>query len=143
MTLELRMALTLKLEIATPEGTVYSEDAELVTIPAVEGEMGVYPQHIRLMTKLVPGELSFHRNGRVDFLAVGEGLVEVTGNRISILTDMAVPAEKIDEAKAEQERLRADAQLRAQLSAQDLATVNASLARSLAQLSVKRRGRKI
>jgi len=137
------MPLTLKLEIATPEGTVYSEDAELVTIPAVEGEMGVYPQHIRLMTKLVPGELSFHRNGRVYFLAVGEGLVEVTGNRISILTDMAVPAEKIDEAKAEQERLRADAQLRAQLSAQDLATVNASLARSLAQLSVKRRGRKI
>ena len=137
------MPLTLKLEIATPEGTVYSEDAELVTIPAVEGEMGVYPQHIRLMTKLVPGELSFHRNGRVDFLAVGEGLVEVTGNRISILTDMAVPAEKIDEAKAEQERLRADAQLRAQLSAQDLATVNAALARSLAQLSVKRRGRKI
>ena len=137
------MALTLKLEIATPEGTVYSEDAELVTIPAVEGEMGVYPQHIRLMTKLVPGELSFHRNGQVNFLAVGEGLVEVTGNRISILTDMAVPAEKIDEVKAEQERLRADTQLRAQLSAQDLATVNASLARSLAQLSVKRRGRKI
>ena len=137
------MALTLKLEIATPEGTVYSEDAELVTIPAVEGEMGVYPQHIRVMTKLVPGELSFHRNGRVDFLAVGEGLVEVTGNRISILTDMAVPAEKFDEVIAEQERLRADAQLRAQLSAQDLATVNASLARSLAQLSVKRRGRKI
>ena len=137
------MALTLKLEIATPEGTVYSEDAELVTIPAVEGEMGVYPQHIRLMTKLVPGELSFHRNGQVNFLAVGEGLVEVTGNRISILTDMAVPAEKIDEVKAEQERLRADAQLRAQLSAQDMATVNASLARSLAQLSVKRRGRKV
>ena len=137
------MALTLKLDIATPEGTVYSEDAELVTIPAVEGEMGVYPQHVRLMTKLVPGELSFHRNGQVNFLAVGEGLVEVTGNRISILTDMAVPAEKIDEVKAEQERLRADAQLRAQLSAQDLATVNASLARSLAQLSVKRRCRKI
>jgi F-type H+-transporting ATPase subunit epsilon len=105
--------------------------------------MGVYPQHIRLMTKLVPGELSFHRHGQDDFLAVGEGLVEVTGNRVSILTDMAVPAEQIDEAKAEQERLRADAQLRAQLSAQDLATVNASLARSMAQLWVKRRSRKI
>jgi F-type H+-transporting ATPase subunit epsilon len=137
------MALTLKLEIATPEGTVYSEDVELVTLPAVEGQMGIYPQHIRLMTKLVPGELSFHRHGQDDFLAVGEGLVEVTGNRVSILTDMAVPAEKIDEAKAEQERLRADAQLRAQLSAQDLATVNASLARSMAQLWVKRRSRKV
>ena len=69
--------------------------------------------------------------------------MEVTGNRVSVVTDMAVPAEKIDEAKAEQERLRADAQLRAQLSTQDLATVNASLARSLAQLSVKRRSRKV
>jgi F-type H+-transporting ATPase subunit epsilon len=137
------MALTLRLEIATPEGTAFSEDVELVTLPAVEGQMGIYPQHIRLMTKLVPGELSFHRNGHDDFLAVGEGLVEVTGNRVSIVTDMAVPAEKIDEAKAEQERLRADAQLHAQLSAQDLATVNAYLSRCLAQLSVKRRRRNI
>lgn len=137
------MALTLKLEIATPEGTVYSEDVELVTLPAVEGQMGVYPQHIRLMTKLVPGELSIRKNGQDEFLAVGEGLVDVTGDRVSIVTDMAVPADKIDEAKAEQERQRADAQLRAQLSAQDLATVNASFARSLAQLSVKRRSRKI
>jgi len=137
------MALTLKLEIATPEGTVYSEDVELVTLPAIEGQMGVYPQHIRLMTKLVPGELIVHKRGQDDFLAVGEGLVDVTGDRVSIVTDMAVPAEKIDEAKAEQERQRADAQLRSQLAAQDLATVNASFTRSLAQLSVKRRSRKI
>ena len=137
------MALTLKLEIATPEGTVYSGDVELVTLPAIEGQMGVYPQHIRLMTKLVPGELIVHKRGQDDFLAVGEGLVDVTGDRVSIVTDMAVPAEKIDEAKAEQERQRADAQLRSQLAAQDLATVNASFARSLAQLSVKRRSRKI
>jgi len=136
------MALTLKLEIATPEGTVYSEDVELVTLPAVEGQMGVYPHHIRLMTKLVPGEMIVHKEGRDDFLAVGEGLVEVTGTRVAIVTDMAVSADKIDEAKVEQERQGADARLRAQLSAQDLATVNASLARSLAQLSVKRRSRK-
>ena len=137
------MAMTLKLEIATPEGTVYSEDAELVTLPAVEGQMGVYPQHIRVMTKLVPGEVSVRRNGQDEFLAVGEGLVEITGDRISVLTDMAVPADRIDEAKAEQERLRADAQLRSKLSAQDLATVNASLTRVLTQLSVKRRHRKV
>jgi F-type H+-transporting ATPase subunit epsilon len=136
------MALTLKLEIATPEGTVYSENVELVTLPAVEGQMGVYPQHIRLMTKLVPGEMIVRKDGRDDFLAVGEGLVEVTGDRVAIVTDMAVSADKIDEAKAELEKQRADARLRAQLSAQDLATVNASLARSLAQLSVKRRSRR-
>jgi F-type H+-transporting ATPase subunit epsilon len=136
------MSLTLKLEIATPEGTVYSEDVELVTLPGVEGQMGVYPQHIRLITKLVPGEMIVQKNGHDDYLAVGEGLVEITGERISIVTDMALPADKIDEGKAEQERQRADARLRAQLSAQDLASVSASLARSLAQLSVKRRNRR-
>ena len=136
------MSLTLRLEIATPEGTVYSEDVELVTLPGVEGQLGVYPHHIRLMTKLVPGEMIVHKNGNDDYLAVGEGLVEITGERVSIVTEMAIPADKIDEAKAEQERQRADARLQAQLSAQDLASVNASLARSLAQLSVKRRTRK-
>ena len=137
------MSLTLRLEIATPEGTVYSEDVELVTLPGVEGQLGVYPHHIRLMTKLVPGEMIVHKNGRDDYFAVGEGLVEITGERILIVTDMAISADKIDEAKAEQERQRADARLRAQVSAQDLASVNASLARSLAQLSVKRRNRRL
>lgn len=136
------MPLTLRLEIATPEATVYSEDVELVTLPGVEGQMGVYPQHIRLMTKLVPGEMIVRKDGRDDFLAVGEGLVEITGDRVAIVTDMAVPSDKVDEAKAEEERQRAAARLRAQLSSQDVASVNAALARSLAQLSVKRRNRK-
>lgn len=135
------MALTLRLEIVTPEATVYSEDAELVTLPAVEGQMGIYPQHIRLMTKMVPGEMIVHKDGHDEFLAVGEGLIEVTGDRVSIVTDMAVPADQIDEVQAEEERNRASARLSAQASAQDVASVNASLARSLAQIAVKRRRR--
>ena len=135
------MALTLRLEIVTPEATVYCENAELVTLPAIEGQMGIYPQHIRLMTKLVPGELIVHKDGLDAFLAVGEGLVEITGNRVSIVTDMAIPADKIDEAKAEHEQQSAAARLSAQASSQDLASVNASLARSLAKLAVKRHRR--
>jgi F-type H+-transporting ATPase subunit epsilon len=103
--------------------------------------MGILPQHIRLMTKLVPGELVVRKGGRDSFVAVGGGLVEVTGTRVSILTDMAVAAEKIDEAKAEEARLRAEARLHEKLSAEEIATINASLARSLAQLRVKRRHR--
>jgi F-type H+-transporting ATPase subunit epsilon len=79
------------------------------------------------------------RGGHDEFLAVGEGLVEVTGKRVSILTDMAIPADKIDEAKIEEARQRAEARLREKLSAEEVASVNASLARSLAQLHVKRR----
>ena len=133
------MAETTKLEIVTPDGKAYSEDVEMVTLTGVQGEMGILPQHIRLMTKLVPGELVVRKDGRDVFVAVGGGLVEVTGKRVSILTDMAVAADKIDEAKAEEARRRAELRLREQLSAEEVAATNASLARSLAQLRVKRR----
>ena len=133
------MANTLKLEIVTPDATVYSEDVEMVTLQGVEGQMGIYPQHVRLITQLVPGEVIVNKAGRDNFLAVGEGLVEITGDRVAIVTDMAVAAEKIDEAKAEEARQRAAARLRENLSSQEVASVNAALARSLAQLSVKRR----
>jgi F-type H+-transporting ATPase subunit epsilon len=133
------MANTLKLEVVTPDATVYSEDVEMVTLPGVEGQMGVYPQHVRLMTQLVPGEMIVQKDGHDDFLAVGEGLVEITGERVAIVTDMAVAGENIDEAKAEEARQRAMARLSEKLSTQEVASVNAALARSLAQLSVKRR----
>ena len=135
------MANTLQLEIVTPEAMVYSEWVDMVTLPAVEGQMGILPQHVRLMTQLVPGELIVHKDGHDEFLAVGEGLVEVTNDRVSIVTNMAVSIENIDEAAAEQARQRAAARLREKLSSEEVASVNASLARSLAQLQVKRRHR--
>jgi F-type H+-transporting ATPase subunit epsilon len=136
------LANILKLEIVTPDATVYSEDVEMVTLPGMEGQMGIYPQHVRLMTQLVPGELIVQKGGHDSFLAVGEGLVEITNDRVAIVTDMAVPAENIDEAKAEEARQRAATRLREKLSSQEVASVNAALARSLAQLSVRRRHRK-
>jgi F-type H+-transporting ATPase subunit epsilon len=135
------MANTLRLEIVTPEATFYSQDVEMVTLPAVSGQMGVLPQHVRLMTQMVPGEMIVRKDGRDDFLAVGEGLVEVTNDRVSIVTNMAVAVESIDEAAAEEARQRAAARLKEKLSSEEVASVNASLARSLAQLHVKRRHR--
>ena len=136
------MSDSLKLEIVTPEGTVYSEDVEMVTLPGVVGEMGIYPQHVPLMTQMVPGELIVHKDGKDLSIATGEGLIEVSANRIAVLTDLAIPADRIDEAKAEEARRRAEARLREKLSAEEAATVNASLVRSLAQLRVKKRQRR-
>lgn len=133
------MAETIKLEIATPEAMVYSEDVEMVTLPAVQGQIGILPQHVRLMTQMVPGEMIVRRKGRDEFMAVGEGLIEVTNARISIATNMAIAADKIDEAAAEEARQRAVERLREKLSSEEVAAVNASLARSVAQLRVKRR----
>ena len=135
------MAETLKLEIVTPQGTVFSEDFHMVTLPGAEGEFGVYPQHERLMTPIVPGEIVVNKDGADRYLAVGEGMVEVTADRVSIVTDMAIPAEKIDEAKVEEARARAAARLEDKISDEEVASVNASLARSLAQLQVRRRRR--
>ena len=133
------MVSTIKLEIVTPEAKVYSEDVDMVTLPAIEGQIGILPQHIRLITQMVPGEMIIRKNGQDQFMAVGEGLVDVTGERVAIVTNMAVAVENIDEAKAEEARQRAAARLRAKISAEEVASVNASLARSLAQLQVKRR----
>ena len=135
------MPETLKLEIITPQAIAYSEDVHMVTLPAVEGQMGVYPQHVHLITYLVPGELIVSKDGHDQFLAVGEGLVEITSHGVSVVTDMAIPAERIDEAQVEVARERAAARLREKISDEEVATVNASLARSLAQLQVKKRRR--
>ena len=135
------MADTIKLEIATPEAMVYSADVEMVTLPAVQGQIGIYPQHVRLMTQMVPGEMIVRTSGHDEFMAVGEGLVEVTNAKISIATSMAIAADKIDEAAAEDARQRPADRLREKLSSEEVASVNASLARALAQLRVKRRQR--
>ena len=135
------MPETLKLEIVTPEAIVYSEQVQMVTLPAVEGQMGVLPRHVPLLTQIVPGEMIVRRDGRETFLAVGEGLVLITADGVAIVTDMAVASENIDEAKAEEARQRAAARLRDKIADEEVASVNASLARSLAQLKVKRRRR--
>jgi F-type H+-transporting ATPase subunit epsilon len=136
------MPNTIKLEIVTPHATVYSEEVDMVTLPGIDGQMGILPHHIRMMTQLVPGEMIVRKNGQVRFLAVGEGLVEVTGGRVSIVTDMAIATENIDEARAEEARQRAVARLRETMSSAEVASVDAALARSLSQLRVKRRHHK-
>ena len=133
------MANTLKLEIVTPEAQIYSEDVDMVTLPGVEGELGIYPMHVPLMTQITHGEVVARKDGRDHFLAVGEGFVEITVERVAILTDMAIKADDIDEAKAEEAKQRAEARLAEKLGGEEQATVQAALAHSLTQLGVKRR----
>ena len=133
------MADTMKLEVVTPEGIVFSEDVEMVTVPGIAGQIGILPQHVPLITQMVPGEMIVRKAGRDLFVAMGEGLIEVTAKRVAILTDLAIAADRIDEAKAEEARQRAEARLREKLSSEEIAQVNAALTRSLVQLRVKRR----
>ena len=133
------MAATLKLEIVTPEATAYSEDVNMVTFPGTEGEIGVYPNHVPLLTTLKPGELRVLKDGRESFLAVGEGFVEIKADAVSVLTDLALEASKIDLGAAEAAVERAKAAMKEDLGKEECAAVTASLQKALAQLHVKRR----
>jgi len=133
------MASTLRLEIVTPESTAYSEDVEMVTLPGTEGELGVYPNHVPLLTALNPGELRVMKDGKENFLAIGEGFVEITATKVSVLTDMAIAPAAIDENAAEAAVARAKAAMKEDLGSEEVAAIQASLQKALAQLHVKRR----
>ena len=132
---------TLKLEIVTPEAKIYSEDVDMVTLPGVEGEMGIFPMHVPLMTQVTAGEVTVRQGAEDHFLAIGDGFAQITGDRVAILTDMAIKADDIDEQKAEEARKRAEERLAQKLGDEESAMVTAALAQSLAQLKVKRRHR--
>ena len=104
--------------------------------------MGIYPNHVPLMTKVAAGEVEVTRDGQKEMLAVGEGFAEVTGDRVSILTDMAALEAEIDEAKAEEALKAAEDRLKGEsLSDEQVIAAEAAAAAALAQLKVKRRNR--
>jgi len=132
--------MPLRLEIVTPEAKTYSDDVDMVVVPGIEGELGILPQHVPLMTQMLPGELVVTKGTEVLHLAVGEGFIEVTQTRVSVLTDMAVEEKDIDESAAEEAVKRAQAALQDKtLASEEIASVEAALQKSLAKLRVKRR----
>jgi F-type H+-transporting ATPase subunit epsilon len=137
--------MPLKLDIITPEARIFSDDVDSVLVPGAEGEMGVLPGHTPLVTTLLPGELRFVKGGKTTIMAVGEGLVEVTGTSTRVLTDLAVEESVIDEAAVQEAIARAEARLKegSLLTAEEVATVQASILKSTAQLKVKRKRRAV
>jgi F-type H+-transporting ATPase subunit epsilon len=129
---------TIKLEIVTPEAKIFSDDVDMVTLTGTDGEMGILPQHMPLMTQLVAGEIIAQKGKDTIFLAVGDGFVQVTGDRVAILTDMAIEADNIDEAKAEEARQLAEARLAQKITDEEAAHIRAALAHSMTQIKVKR-----
>ncbi|VVM07990.1 ATP synthase F1 subunit epsilon [Methylacidimicrobium tartarophylax] len=132
----------LQVHIVTPEGVRFAQDAEMVTLPGVEGEMGVFANHEPLITRIVPGELVLQTGEERKVLAVGEGFVRISADRVVLLCDMALYEEEIEEAKVAEAVERAQQALRQkELGEEEQAATAALLARSLAQLKVKRRRR--
>ena len=136
------MADTLKLEIVTPESKIYSEDVEMVTLPGSEGEAGIYPNHVPLMTQVQAGEILVNRGGTEEVVAIGEGFAEITGEHVAILTDNAANSADIDEAAAEEARDKAENRLKeGDVSEEEARILNQAILFSEAQIKAKRRRR--
>jgi len=134
------MADTLQLEIVTPGAVIYSEAVDMVTLPGSEGETGIYPNHVPLMTKIQAGELIAKKSGSEEIIAVSEGFAEITGDHVSILTDNAANSADIDEDAVEEARNKAEKRLKeGDISEEEARILNQAILYSAAQIRAKRR----
>jgi F-type H+-transporting ATPase subunit epsilon len=126
----------LQVELVTAEGRLVSKEADFVVAPGIEGELGVLPRHIPLLTPLRAGEVTVRNDGNDDYIFVAGGFLEVLPDRVVILADAAERAEEIDEARAEEARKRAQQLLEEQSEGLDTAAATAALERAVMRLRV-------
>jgi F-type H+-transporting ATPase subunit epsilon len=135
--------MPLTLEIVTPEAKVYSDTIDSVVIPTVEGEIGVLPGHIPLLTQVEDGELRVTKGATTLLLVVSGGFAQIDGDRVRVLAENAINEEKIDENAVEAALKRAEAQLREakDMDPQQYEHLQGLVRYSGVQLAVKRRRR--
>jgi F-type H+-transporting ATPase subunit epsilon len=135
--------MPLTLEIVTPEARVYSDTIDAVVIPTTEGEVGILPGHIPLLTQIENGELRVTKGNQTLTLAVSGGFAEVEGDRVHVLAEHAITEEKIDEKAVEEALRRAEKELQAaeNLDPQQYERLQGLVRYAGVQLAVKRRHR--
>jgi F-type H+-transporting ATPase subunit epsilon len=135
--------MPLTLEIVTPEAKVYTDTIDSVVVPTVEGEIGVLPGHIPLLTQVEHGELRVTKDNVTSFLAVGGGFAQIDGDRIRVLAEHAITEEKIDEHAVEAALKKAEQELAAakDMDPQQYEHLQSLVRYSGVQLAVKRRRR--
>ena len=133
----------MRLDIVTPEKLAFSDEIDSVVVPGGEGELGILPSHAPIVSTLQPGELRYLKAGKETSLAIGTGIVEVSHDRVSVLTDMALGAEEVDESAVEKAIEAAQKAMSEKLLPEETAAVQLALQKSLAQLHIKRRHRSL
>jgi F-type H+-transporting ATPase subunit epsilon len=135
--------MPLTLEIVTPEDRVYSDTVDTVVIPTVEGEIGILPGHIPLLTQVADGELRVSKGSETKNLVVGGGFAEIDGDRVKVLAEFAINEAQIDEDAAEKAIQRAEDALKGkqELDVAEVERLESIVRFSVAQLSVKRKRR--
>lgn len=135
--------MPLTLEIVTPEAKVYSDTIDSVVIPTLEGEVGILPGHIPLLTKVQDGELRVTKGAQTLHLAVGGGFAEIDGDKVSVLAERAITEEQIDEKAVEAAMKRAEQAIKEakDLDPNEFEHLQSMVRFAGVQLAVKRRRR--
>ena len=135
--------MPLTLEIVTPEDRVYSDTVDTVVIPTLEGEIGILPGHIPLLTQVADGELRVTKGSETKGLVVGSGFAQIDGDRVKVLAEFAINEAQIDENAEEKAIQRAEESLkgREKLDSAEIERLEALVRFSVAQLGVKRKRR--
>lgn len=129
----------MKLDIVSPEKTLYSGDVDQITVDTADGRIGILPHHVNLFTKLIGGEMKLKVGGKEEILAVTGGFLQVRNNVVTILADYAVHAEDIDVQKAIEAQKRAEEILKkkeGQLSDAEYADLQSALGRAILELKI-------
>ncbi|HVP87578.1 MAG TPA: F0F1 ATP synthase subunit epsilon [Casimicrobiaceae bacterium] len=135
------MANTIHVDVVSLTESIYSGDAEFVVLPGIMGELGIYPQHAPLITQIKPGEVRIKIPGQDEpqIVFVQGGFLEVQPNVVTVLSDTAIRARDLDEAKALESKQRAEEALQNKTSKEEIAAAEGELAGAVAQLAAIRR----
>ena len=133
------MENTLQLEVVTPDKQVVSQAVDYVSAPGVEGEFGVLPNHVNLLSALAVGALRFNAGGASRYVFISGGFADVSDNKVTVLAEAAEPAGDIDQARAQAARERAEKRLADKAENVDLVRASASLHRAVARLNIAAR----
>lgn len=131
------MAKELRLEIVTPDRAVVSTDVEYVGAPGVLGEFGVLPGHVPFLSALGVGNLHYNKGGKTYYVFVSGGFAEVSGDKVTVLAEVAERAEEIDMERARRAEERARERVTKQQEALDGARAQAALQRAMARMSCR------
>jgi F-type H+-transporting ATPase subunit epsilon len=131
------MANTIHVDVVSAEESIFSGEAAFVALPGEAGELGIYPKHTPLITRIKPGAVRIQVAGRSDeeFVFVAGGLLEVQPNRVTVLADTAIRGHDLDEAKAQEAKKRAEELMQNKDASIDYAKAQAELAAAIAQLA--------
>lgn len=138
------MANTIHVDVVSAEQQIFSGEAEFVVLPGEAGELGIYPRHTPLITRIKPGAVRIKPagGGEENLIFVAGGILEVQPSMVTVLADTAIRGHDLDEAKALEAQKRAEEALRNAQDKQEIATVEAELSMLSAQLAAIRRLRK-